>query len=235
MLQMAVMNRLLARLRPRPVAPGRPSYSQSGEDLIADYALRELKIERPAYLDIGAHHPFELSNTYLFYTRGARGLLVEPDPANHAAFKYYRPFDELLGAGVGAKSGEADFYLMAIPTSNTFSKKDAEFSASAGGNRIERVVTLPVVGVNDLLEKYGRPNLVSLDVEGLDGEILDAWDFERHRPEVLIVESATYTHVRGGERKRGEIFERMRSCDYFVYGDTWINSVFVDRRVWDLT
>lgn len=239
---MSLLSRLRGRLRlgtrlglrDRPSPPGLVSYSQVGEDLIAAHALRELGIEKPSYLDIGAHHPVELSNTYLFYLRGGRGVLVEPDPARHSLFRAVRPEDTLLGVGVAAESGEADFYVMSSPTLNTFSKKEAEYAISTGEHRIEQVVRLPVVGINELLERHGRPNLVSVDVEGLDFEILRAWDFEGFRPEVLIVETGTYTLVRGGERQREEIFELMEAAGYFRYGLTWINSVFVDWRVWDL-
>ena len=42
------------------------SYSQCGEDLIVEFILNGLKIKHPTYMDIGAHHPFYLSNTALF-------------------------------------------------------------------------------------------------------------------------------------------------------------------------
>lgn len=212
----------------------RVSYAQTGEDIIVDYIFQELGIARPSYLDIGAHHPTFLSNTYFFYQRGAQGVLVEPDPALAPAFRVSRPMDTLLGVGVGPQSGEADFYVMSEPTLNTFSKEEAERNQRGGKAGIERVLPLRVVGINELLEQYGCPNLVSLDIEGLDAELLNAWNFERFRPEVVIVETATYTHVRGGERKRPEIFERMKAAEYFTYGDTYINSIFVDWRIWDL-
>jgi hypothetical protein len=56
------------------------SYSQSGEDVIVDFIFQILKIQKPSYLDVGAHHPSYLSNTYLFYQKGCQGVCIEPDP-----------------------------------------------------------------------------------------------------------------------------------------------------------
>jgi hypothetical protein len=40
------------------------SFSQSGEDLIVKFIFDILKIKKPTYIDIGAHHSSYLSNTY---------------------------------------------------------------------------------------------------------------------------------------------------------------------------
>ena len=59
------------------------TFSQSGEDIIIDYILRVSGYPkvRCSYLDIGANHAKELSNTYFFYKQGIRGVLVEANPA----------------------------------------------------------------------------------------------------------------------------------------------------------
>lgn len=56
------------------------SYSQSGEDLIIKYIFDALGIEKPSYIDVGAYHPYCLSNTSLFYELGSKGINIEPDP-----------------------------------------------------------------------------------------------------------------------------------------------------------
>src|SRR4051812_41063504 len=58
----------------------RPSYAQQGEDLAVASIFGLLGVGRPTYLDVGAGDPVEGSNTYLFYERGCRGVLVEPNP-----------------------------------------------------------------------------------------------------------------------------------------------------------
>ena len=56
------------------------SYSQLGEDLIIEFVFNGIGINKINYLDIGAHHPIEINNTYLFYLKGSYGVLIEPDP-----------------------------------------------------------------------------------------------------------------------------------------------------------
>ena len=54
----------------------RITWSQCGEDLLISNALAALgKSDRCSYLDIGANHPFSLSNTYKFYRSGGVWLL----------------------------------------------------------------------------------------------------------------------------------------------------------------
>src|SRR5919106_1421865 len=57
------------------------SYAQAGEDLVVNFIFESLKARTISYLDIGAYDPVYLSNTYYFYRRGHRGVLVEPNVA----------------------------------------------------------------------------------------------------------------------------------------------------------
>jgi FkbM family methyltransferase len=205
--------------------------------MLVDYVLSViLKIEHPTYLDIGAHHPTWLSNTYHFYEKGCCGVLVEADPGLADELRRVRPRDTVLNVGVGSEGGEADFYMMSAPTLNTFSRKAAEHSQSVSSHRIERVVRLPLLGVNEIVERYYStcPNFVSIDVEGMDLEIVRTFDFNRFRPEVFCVETTTYAEDRT-EQKVPEIIRWMEGKDYFVYGDTHINTVFVDRPAWGVS
>src|SRR5487761_2603734 len=118
------------------------SYSQCGEDLILQYLFMVLQIEKVSYLDLGAHHPTYLSNTYLFYESGGQGVCVEPDPSLFATFPKKRPRDTHLNCGVGITPGEAEFFVMSTRTLNTFSKAEAERYQSYGNQRITETVML---------------------------------------------------------------------------------------------
>ena len=76
-----------------------------------------------------------------------------------------------------------------------------------------------------------RPDFLSLDVEGLDLSILRSLDFDNCAPDVCCVETLSYTEDRS-ERKLDDIIDFMLSKDYFVYADTFVNSIFVRRPVW---
>jgi hypothetical protein len=83
------------------------SYSQSGEDLIVKFLLEMMLGKRPKkYLDIGANHPFYISNTALLYAEGGAGILVEPDPYFAKLLRNKRPRDRVLQSGIHFSGGE---------------------------------------------------------------------------------------------------------------------------------
>ena len=212
----------------------RISYSQTGEDLLVRQVFTMLGQSRISYLDLGANHPTRFSNTYLFYRDGSSGVSVEPDPAAQGLFRKWRPRDTLLCCGVGLTDGAADFYVMTTNTLNTFSREEALRYQGYGNQEILETIKVPLKPVNAILERHFRercPNFISLDIEGMDLEILKTLDFQRFRPEVFCIETLTYTEDKT-ERKLDEIIEYMKSKDYTVYADTYINTIFVDRAAW---
>ena len=92
---------------PAPLPPGEHpqqgsvSYAQSGEDLIAGYILQMLRARDVTYLDIGAYKPITLNNTFYFYKKGYRGVLVEPNMDLAKDLNSVRPGDTTLVAGIG--------------------------------------------------------------------------------------------------------------------------------------
>lgn len=214
---------------------GRKSYAQCGEDMIVDFLLMWLGREKVSYLDIGAHHPTWLSNTYHFYRLGHRGVLVEPDEQLCKGLRSVRPQDKVLNMAVGTSGNDTmKMYVMTSKTLNTLDREQAEALQSAGRERIEAVMEVRRLGINEMLAEHfpdAPPVFVSLDVEGLDYAILQAWDFCRFRPSVFCVETLTYTQD-NTERKLTEILELMRSKRYRVYADTFVNTIFVCEDAW---
>ena len=226
--------RFAGRLRRRLGQAGRVSYSQCGEDMIARFVFDALKIAQPSYLDIGAHHPTYLNNTYAFYEAGSTGVNIEPDPDLFARFGQERPRDVNLNIGIGPERGELEFFVMSARTLNTFSAEEARAASEKGRVRIERTLMLPVRPVGEVLaEQFAQaaPDFLSLDVEGLDLAILQAWDFARWRPKLACVETIVYGGGRGAGQ-RSDIGDHLRDCGYFEYAHTHVNTLFVDKAVW---
>ncbi len=211
------------------------SFSQSGEDRIIKFLFDILGIQQYRYLDIGAHHPRRLSNTYLFYTLGGSGVLIEPNPGWAALIAQVRPRDLCLNVGLAGQSrSEAPFYIMRSDTLCTFSKNEAERMVSECGEEIFEVRHLDVLAPEAVLSVHFSEglNLVSLDVEGLELEILDAFDLQRYRPEIVCIETVSYA-IDGGGMKSSEIANLMTANGYMVFADTYINTIFVDRSRWE--
>ena len=128
----------------RAIGDSRKSYAQCGEDLIIDHLIKLIGVKEPYYLDLGAHHPYYLSNTYYFYEKGFAGVCVEADPSLIKAFEKIRQRDTILNLGVGLEKSVLDFYLMSSKTLNTFSKAEAERYVSYGNQQIEKVIKVEI-------------------------------------------------------------------------------------------
>jgi FkbM family methyltransferase len=227
----SLRRRALAALWRRFGFDGRVSYSQAGEDLILALIFESLGVDHPLYLDIGANHPRRFSNTYLFYRWGGRGVLVEPDPGLLPRLRRARPHDLTLGVGIAPQPGELEFFRMSEPALNTFSREEAE-SLVSQGHRIVAKVVVPVITIGEALAHCPRtPDLISLDIEGMDEAVLASLDFSRHRPLALCVETITYSAT-GDGRKLSGILELMRGHGYMNFADTHINTIFVDEQCW---
>jgi FkbM family methyltransferase len=210
------------------------SYAQYGEDLIVGCVLSALKVRKPTYLDIGAHLPTHMNNTYLLYKKGFRGVCVEPDPVLFHKFARKRRMDVCINAGVGlASQVPAEFYVMSVPSLSTFSRGDAEQHQERGVAAIERIEKIPILDVNEIIRAHFSPgpDYVSIDVEGHEMDILRTFDFVSFRPSVFCVETLTFS-IDNTERKAVEVNAFMEPLGYFSYADTYINTVFVDKAKW---
>jgi FkbM family methyltransferase len=225
-------------IRPAYPEAARPwmqaSFAQTGEDRIIAFLFREiLGVRSPTYLDVGAYHPFHLSNTALLNLSGCRGINVEPDPVSFAAFRRHRPGDVNLNVGVGAEPGRLTFYRMSTPTLNTFSREDAERIDGEGTYRIAGTTDVEVRTVADILAEHwqGCPDLLSLDVEGGDVAILRTMPDWPDRPTVVCAETLSFAEL-GTETKVDEVSSVLDGLGYVPYAETYINTVFVLKERW---
>jgi cephalosporin hydroxylase len=70
-----------------------------------------------------------------------------------------------------------------------------------------------------------------VDVEGLDYQIITAINLKKYRPKVVCVESAEYED-NNALNKSQKIANYLYKHGYFLYADTFINSIFVDEKYW---
>ena len=209
------------------------SYSQCGEDIIIYYILANFFGRTvPSYVDIGANHPFDKSNTALLYEKGGRGILVEPNPQLAAVLRARRPHDQVLACGVSiSEATSAPYFMFDAHTLNTFSASEAARYRALGQVQTG-IIDVALRNVNEILSQVGEIDFLNLDVEGLDMAILETIDWTKSRPKVLCVETIQFEVILEPKKIQGiRMFLEMHG--YFVYADTFINSIFVDKKLWD--
>ncbi len=208
------------------------SYSQCGEDILISFVLDMLLGSRPKiYLDIGANHPFHLSNTALLYQEGGRGHLVEPDPRLASLLKKRRPRDTVLQVGVHFSGAEeAPFFVLNPPTLNTFSYSEMKRS-TAMGHTVADTVIVKLENINSVLDRVGELDFLNIDIEGLDQAVLEMINWDKHRPTCICVETLSYDVFEEPKKVTG-IAKLMIDSGYILYADTYINSIFVDAKKW---
>jgi FkbM family methyltransferase len=153
------------------------------------------------YVDVGAHHPKRFSNTYRLYRRGWRGVNIDANPGSMEAFRCVRPRDINVEAAVSSSCQELTYYVFNEPALNTF-KKELALSRLGGIYAIIDEVTIEALPLWQLLDRHVPPNtridLLTVDVEGLDYEVLYSNDWTRYCPEFVLAEcldSSTLNHA----------------------------------------
>lgn len=201
------------------------SWSQEGEDQI----LRRI-FERQTvgfYIDVGAHHPKRFSNTYLFYKRGWYGINIDAMPGSMKIFDSVRPRDINLEMGIGSNAGEMDYYVFNEPALNGFSKElSNQRLKSDSAYKLREVVKVCVQPLSQVLDSHLNSNqqidFMSVDVEGLDFDVLKSNNWSKYRPKFVLAEIlGSSLH----EIEQSGIGEFMRDQNYVLYANC-MNTVF---------
>jgi FkbM family methyltransferase len=169
------------------------AYSQEGEDLILN-RIFETK-SKGFYIDVGAHHPFRFSNTYLFYRRGWHGINIDATPGSMEVFEKYRPRDISIEVAISSTRGQQPFYIFKEAALNTFDEKRAQ-DLTAYGHKVLRTVKVESFPLKEVLNLYEESNqlidFLTVDVEGFDLQVLQSNDWDIYRPTIVLVESQDF-------------------------------------------
>ena len=196
------------------------SFAQEGEDLIL-YRLIGDK-SNGFYIDVGAHHPFRFSNTFKFSLMGWKGINIDPLPKSKQLFDIKRPDDVNLEIGIlNAKSDGLLYHLFDEPALSTFDEGIASKLVKESHYKLENTIRIDVCRLEEVLDRYLPENQVidflSIDVEGLDLNVLQSNDWLRYRPKFVLCESLSKTLA---EDFKGEISIFMNSQNYILLAKT---------------
>ena len=206
----------------------RKAYSQEGEDLVLKRIFGRKR--NGFYVDVGAHHPQRFSNTYFFYKQGWRGINIDAMPGSMKEFDRTRPEDINIEQPIADIKTVLTYYAFNEPALNTFFKELAEERDGKNGFHIAFTKDIETTTLEAILDQHlptGKTiDFLSIDVEGLDFNILKSNNWEKYKPEVVLVEIADK-----GLREilDSEIVRYLESLGYEAFSKT-VNTVVFKRK-----
>jgi len=210
--------------RPAPRrAPEFVSYSANAEDVI----LHRL-FPGPAagfYVDVGAAHPIWESDTKALRDRGWRGINIEPQEEFLTELRRHRPDDVNLGVALSDAPGELTFFEVEGTGLSTLDKDNAARAEAKGYRVMPRRVTIltlaQVLADNNVPPDF---EFLKIDVEGLEQSVLAGNDWQRFRPQVVMIEATVpETPIR-----------RQDGCRAFLTDKGWRHAWFDGLNDWYL-
>jgi FkbM family methyltransferase len=202
------------------------SYSLNFEDVILH---RLFPVNRTGfYVDVGAGHPRFENDTFSLYQRGWRGINIEPNHGFHAALIEERHRDinlrVVLSDSVG---GTLTYYELNGSGLSTCDAKQAAVYQASDRDVVLREV--PVTTLANVIAEAGidRINILKIDVEGFEEKVLNGNDWERFRPDVVVVEA---TYPESPIRRPTKILSAMEQRGYRHVHFDGLNDFFLEHE-----
>ena len=166
-----------------------PSYSQEGEDIVLNRLVN--MSSGGFYVDIGAHHPFRFSNTFLLYKNGWSGLVLDASENTIKMFKRWRPRDICLNVGVGQRKEKLDYFEFEDSALNTFDRELADQYVNLHKHPIVSKKKIKLTTLSDIFSKYANGkqiDILNIDIEEFDLKALRSNNWRLFRPKIIIDE-----------------------------------------------
>lgn len=198
------------------------SKSQLRQDL---FVLSELDFKSNGFfVEFGAANGIELSNTYLLENRFQwTGILAEPARVWLRSLSINRPHSKIETKCLWRKSDEELLFdeVESAEFSTISDFHDSDFHAAKRINA--KRYKVETISLDELLVKWEAPNYIdylSLDTEGSEFEILDAFNFEKYSFGVITCEH-NFSPRRGMVRKLLEKHGYIRKFEGLSKFDDW--------------
>lgn len=216
---------LLALVR---IALGRSvkiSYGFTGEDRLIESLLKKSITHKGFYVDVGCNHPKFISNTFLLYRRGWRGICIDANERLIRKFRRIRPRDAAVCSVVSDDKQPRVFYELTNNVLSTIEKEHLD-EYIREGQKIVRELTLKPETLTEILDRYKAPavfDLLSIDAEEHDLNVLRSLDLSRYTPKLIATEVENFDPSNPGD---SEVYLYLISRKYRLEGSILKNLYF---------
>ena len=200
-------------------------YAESPAQLFQDlFVLFSLSQKREGFfVEFGATDGVELSNTLLLErSYGWNGILAEPAKCWHKDLRMNRNC-VIDTRCVWTKSGEVLEFKQVSDRELSTIAKYSNHDGHSVSRRMGEIYAVKTISLNDLLSSNSAPNCIdylSVDTEGSEMEILEAFDFQKYDVKIITVEH-NFTANRDGIRVLLESRGFSRVFERFSMWDDW--------------
>ncbi len=203
-------------------------YGQNAEDIFLSVYFKNK--QKGFYVDIGAHHPVRFSNTYQLYQKGWRGINIDPLPGCMVEFNKRRPSDINLEIGIGKDFGHCIYYSFIESAYNTINEERALEVIKNKYSTLTRKIEVKIDSLKNIFNHHVicPIDLLTIDVEGFEFEVLSSNDWERYRPQIIIMESLSTINDDIFSIRKDRSIDYLISNGYSVIGKM-LNSVFLEK------
>jgi FkbM family methyltransferase len=212
-----------------------------GLNNIDEKLLKYLNYENGYFIELGANDGVTQSNTlFLEKNKNWKGILVEPMPANFLLCKKNRSLNNHFFCNACVSFDYSDKFVEMIYSNlmTTTLEIESDISnviehTSSGSSFLEAeedVFSFAAIAtnLNNILVKSKAPALIdfmSLDVEGVEIEVLKGINHDEFRFKYILIESRNFSKLQSYMNSIGYfILDNLSEHDYLFSGDNIIKS-----------
>ena len=190
-------------------------YGEFGEDILVNRILKNIKKGR--YVDVGCYHPFKGSLTVELYSRGWKGINIDPSKTSINLFNIVRKKDINLNLAISDFNGETNYYENSPINQQNSLIKD---------NDDQKIIKIECSRLNSVLEKNKIENFeyLNIDVEGYEEKVIQGINLIKFKPILITIENNNL-HIK--DYMNSEIYNILIKNKYIFIGKTGVTNFFL--------
>ena len=200
------------------------TYSMNKEDVfINNYFKKKIGF----FVDVGAYHPLELSNTYLLYKRGWNGINIDINSLSIDYFNYVRPDDINVNIAVAdKKSIKTIYYQKKKSPLNTLDLKLANKRFS-GNFKKKKIKSDKLTSIIEKTKYKGiKIGFLNIDAEGNDFEVLKSLNLKKYKPKLICIEMVDLFNASKKVIKKNKIYKFLIQKKYKLVWSGLFSHIF---------